>query len=191
LETFLSGESIEAVTVPGRFELPPIDDVSYFGFVDPSGGRGDAMTLSIVHRERSGKIIQDCIRAVFPPFRPQTAVKDFAKVLKSYGLTSVTGDRYSGSWCSSEFREEGIEYKNSELSKSDLYLEFLPVIMQGQVELLDHKRMTGELRNLERRTGQQKDNIDHPPGLHDDLSNAAAGSVYLAKQRNEGFFFSA
>jgi hypothetical protein len=189
LETFLDSGSLEAVTIPGRLENPPIENASYFAFVDPSGGRGDAMTLSICHREKSGKIVQDVIRAVHPPFRPQDAVKEFAAVMKNYGLSCCTGDRYSGAWCSSEFSNADIEYKNSELSKSDIYLEFLPLIMQGQVELLDHKKMTGELRNLERRTGKQKDSVDHPPGMHDDLANACAGACVMASKKSESFFF--
>ena len=184
LETFLSTDALEAVIIPERFELKKSKSCKHFAFVDPSGGRGDAMTLSITHKSR-GKIIQDCIHAKYPPFRPQDVVKDFAKVMKKYGVSSCTGDRYSGEWCSSEFQKEGIIYKNSELSKSEIYLEFLPMVMQGQVELMDHKRQTMELRQLERRTGKQKDTVDHPRGLHDDLANACAGSFTMVKSHQE------
>jgi hypothetical protein len=179
LETFLNTEIIEAVIIPGRFELPKIKDVSYFAFVDPSGGRGDAMTLSIAHKEKE-KVIQDAVRANRPPFNPSEVVKEFAEVLKSYGVREVTGDKYSGEWCSSSFEKNGIKYKNSELSKSDIYLEFLPLVMTGQVELLDIKNQTIELRQLERRTGKGKDSVDHPKSLHDDLANACAGSAILS-----------
>lgn len=188
LESYLSEEALEAVVIPGRFELSKIEKASYFAFVDPSGGRGDAMTLSICHKEDSGKIIQDCIRIKRPPFNPQECVKEFAEAIKGYGLSSVTGDKYSGEWCSSSFGNEGITYKNSELTKSDIYLEFLPLIMQGKVELLDHKQQTTELRQLERRTGRGKDMIDHPKGLHDDLANAAAGACVMASKESGGAF---
>jgi len=188
LETFLSTESINAVVIPGRYELPKIERSSYFAFVDSSGGRGDSMTLSICHKEDSGKIIQDCIRVKQPPFNPEMCVKEFSNTIKSYGLSSVTGDRYSGEWCSSAFGKEGITYNNSELVKSDIYLEFLPLIMQGQVELLDHKQQIIELRQLERRTGRQgKDAVNHPQGLHDDAANACAGAcVYVVKSEGQG-----
>lgn len=183
LETFLSTEALDAVVIPNRYEIGKTEGRPHFAFVDPSGGRGDAMTLSVCFKEDSGKIVQSCIHAKYPPFRPQDVVKDFAKTLKEYGIKEVEGDRYSGSWCSTEFEKEGITYKNSELSKSDIYLEFLPLVMQGQVELLDHKRQTGELRQLERRTGKQKDSVDHPQGLHDDLANAAAGACVMATRK--------
>jgi hypothetical protein len=186
LETFLSIEALEACIIPGRFELPKIENVSYYAFVDPSGGRGDAMTLSVCHKEDGGNIVQDCIRYIHPPFNPQECVKEFSDVIKSYGLSSVEGDRYSGEWCSSAFEAEGIAYQNTDLSKSDIYLEFLPLIMQGQLELLDNRQQTTELRQLERRTGRSKDTIDHPPGLHDDVANAGAGACVLTSRQGGG-----
>jgi hypothetical protein len=74
-----------------------------------------------------------------------------------------------------------VRYKNSELTKSEIYGEFLPIVMQGRVELLDIKQQTIELRQLERRTRSGgKDVVDHPQGLHDDAANAAAGACVLA-----------
>ncbi len=180
LESYISTEALDAVIIPGRFELPKIEKASYFAFVDPSGGRGDQMVLSICHKEDSGKIIQDAIRIKRPPFNPQECVEEFVETLKEYGISSVTGDRYSAEWNSSAFEKEGITYNNSELSKSDLYIEFLPLVMQGKVELLDNKRQTIELRQLERRTGRGKDVVDHSRGLKDDIANACAGVCVMA-----------
>lgn len=189
LETFLSTEALDAVIIPGRYELPETKGASYYAFVDPSGGRGDAMTLSICHKEDSEKIIQDCIRVKKSPFNPEECVREFADVIKSYGLSDVTGDRYSGEWCSSAFERWGISYENSDLDKSSIYLEFLPLVMQGRVELLDHKQQVIELRQLERRTGKGRDTVDHPKGLRDDAANAVAGSVVMAAKRTVGVFF--
>jgi len=185
LETYLSTEVLEAVIIPGRFELSKLANTSYFAFVDPSGGRGDAMTLSVCHKEKE-KTIQDCIRSKRPPFNPSEVVREFAATLKSYDVKSVTGDKYSGEWCTSAFVKEGIEYVNSELSKSEIYSEFLPLVMQGAVELLDNQNQFAEFRQLERRTRSGgKDVIDHPSGLHDDLANAAAGACVMIL-RGEG-----
>ena len=42
--------------------------------------------------------------------------------------------------------------------------------------LLDHPRLIAQLGGLERRTARGgKDSIDHAPGAHDDVANAAAG----------------
>jgi hypothetical protein len=46
----------------------------------------------------------------------------------------------------------------------------------GRVELLDHPRLAAQLVGLERRTARSgKDSVDHTPGGHDDVANAAAG----------------
>jgi hypothetical protein len=180
LETYISTEALDAVIVPGRLELPPQKDLPAVAAVDPSGGRGDAMTLSVFFSEPGGKIVQAALRVRRPPFNPSEVVKEFAAVIKSYGLSAVTGDRYSGEWCSSEFQKEGITYKNTELSKSEIYGEFLPLVMQGRTALLDIKQQLVELRQLERRTGHGRDAVDHPQGLHDDAANACALGAVLA-----------
>jgi hypothetical protein len=51
LASFLDPEAIEAVTVQGRYELPPMKNVRYEAFIDPSGGRKDAATLALAHAE--------------------------------------------------------------------------------------------------------------------------------------------
>jgi len=186
LETYVSTEALEAVIIRGRFELPPISGPSMFAAVDPSGGRGDAMTLSVYFREEAGKIVQAALRVRRPPFNPSEVVAEFAGVLKSFGLSDVTGDRYSGEWCTSAFQKEGIIYKNSDLAKSEIYGEFLPLVMQGRVELLDHKQQIAELRQLERRTGHGRDAVDHPQGLHDDAANACALGAVLAARYEAG-----
>jgi hypothetical protein len=189
LETYISTEALDAVVIPGRFELPLQKDLRAVAAVDPSGGRGDAMTLSIFFSEPSGKIVQAALRVRKPPFNPAECVKDFAETIKSFGLTSVTGDRYSGAWCSSEFVKEGVAYKNAELAKSEIYGEFLPLVMQGRVELLDIKQQNAELRQLERRTGRGRDTVDHPQNLHDDCANVCAlGAVLAAAKKPERHF---
>ena len=57
---------------------------------------------------------------------------DFAALLKSYGLSSVTGDRYAGEWPREQFRKAGIEYQLSDKAKSDLYRDLLPMLNSGQ-----------------------------------------------------------
>ena len=77
------------------------------------------------------------------------------------------------------------------MSKSDLYLELLPVLNTGEIELPDHPELIHQLCNLERRTRSGgKDKIDHLPGGHDDLANVAAGVAYvlLRWQGRELFF---
>jgi hypothetical protein len=183
LAAFLSGEAIEACVIPGRFELPKITGAQYYAFLDPSGGRSDSFTLGIAHLEKSEKVILDVLRERKPPFQPQGVVAEFADVLKSYHAMSAVSDRYSSEWNVEAFMEHGITIKAAEQTASELYLEFLPLIAGGQVELLDSKRLVSQLAGLERRTrAGGKDMISHYPGGHDDCANAAAGACVLASQ---------
>jgi hypothetical protein len=180
VESFIAREVIEAAVIPNRYELPRAEAHSYVGFVDPSGGSADAMTLSIAHREGDRGVL-DAIREVRPPFSPDAVAEEFARTLKSYRLHRVTGDRYAGEWPRERFRAHGITYEPSEKTKSQLYGELLPLLNSGRVELLDHPRLTAQLCGLERRTARGgRDSIDHPPGAHDDIANAVAGALVAA-----------
>jgi len=190
LQDFLNAEALDAVIYPGRHELPYVPSMKLFAFCDSSGGKSEDMTLSIASREDSGQqILQICVRVKKAPFNPRACVKEFAQTLKSYNLFSVTGDRYSGEWVREAFRDEGIMYEPSELNKSQIYLEFLPLVMQQSISLLDHKEQTIQFRQLERRAGRNQDTIDHPRGLKDDICNSCAGSiVLLARSASEREF---
>jgi hypothetical protein len=178
IESFVSREAVEACVVPGRYEIAPLADKSYVAFCDPSGGSCDSMTVAIAHREGERGVL-DCVREVRAPFSPDDVVRDFSALLKSYSIYKMQGDRYGGEWPRERFTVYGITYEPAELAKSELYKELLPALNAGRVELLDNPRLVGQLCQLERRTtrGSGKDAIDHAPGAHDDVCNAAAGAL--------------
>jgi hypothetical protein len=181
IENFIPVEVVEAAIVPGRFELPPSAECSHVAFVDPSGGRSDSMTLAIAHAEEGETAVLDVLREVAPPFNPEEAVAEFSRVLLTYGLAEVTGDAYAAAWPCEQFRKHGIEYRVSERSRSEIYLALLPLLTSGRVQLLDNERLKSQLIGLERRTARAgRDSVDHAPGAHDDVANAAAGALTLA-----------
>lgn len=188
LESLFNTDAVEACLISGRREVPRISGVRYFAFVDPSGGSSDSMTLAVAHRDTSGKAVLDCIRERRPPFSPDEVVAEFATMLRSYGISGVTGDAYGGEWPRERFRKHRIEYSVSGKSRSDIYLELLPLINATRVELLEESRLVGQLTGLERRTSRSgKDTVDHRPGGHDDLANAAAGALGLASTTSGSF----
>lgn len=188
IAAWIERRHLDAVTFPGRYELPHLHGLRYQAFCDPSGGVSDSMTLAIAHKEGDTAIL-DCIRARRAPFNPDDVVAEFADVLTGYGLRAVTGDRYGGSWPATAFSNAGVQYLPSERDKSTIYKETLPLIMRGAVELLDHTVLMAELCSLERRVGRGgRDSVDHPAhgGAHDDVANAAAGALLLAAGRVDG-----
>jgi hypothetical protein len=167
----------------GRLELPFQSgyQASYVAFIDPAGGTGaDSMTMAIAHREQDRAVL-DVLREVRPPFSPEATVKDFADLLRAYRLNQAVSDRFGGDWPTEAFRKAGnVTILPSERTRSEIYLAALPMIMSGQVELLDHERLFKQIGSLERRKGRLgKDAVDAPPGKHhhEDIANAAMGAL--------------
>jgi terminase large subunit-like protein len=183
IQTFVAREVVDACVSRGVYERSPATGVKYFGFVDPSGGSSDSMTLAIGHREASGLIVIDCLRERKAPFSPDAVVSDFVTALQSYRVLTVYGDRYGGEWPRERFSKHGIIHYSCDKAKSDLYLHALPLLMSGKLDLLDNQRLVSQLAGLERRTGRGgRDSVDHRSGAHDDLANACAGVIYLARE---------
>jgi hypothetical protein len=114
--------------------------------------------------------------------------------LRRYGCYTLYGDAYGKEWVAAGFREHGVEYvsptregSEAKLSKSELYLELLPMINSRQAILLNNARLERQLCLLERSAmgASGRERVDHPRGSHDDLANACAGVLVMARQRGD------
>lgn len=188
LQGFLDDATVDGAIVPNRRELPPASGCRYVAFTDPSGGRNDAFTLAIAHREpkkegRPERLVLDVARSIAAPFDPDVAVETFAQVLTEYGIRKVTGDQFGGEWPPAAFRKYGISYEASERTRSEIYLAALPEFSRGAAELLDLPTLRTQLLLLERKTrGGGRDSVDHPRGAHDDLANSVCGALLAARK---------
>jgi hypothetical protein len=187
LSTFLTREQLDAVTEPRVTVRPPIEGVVYRSFVDPSGGRADAFTMSIAHRETrttttgdseaSWSIISMRVTAAIRAKLSRRSQRYYGAIL----ISTVTGDAYAAEWVVEAFRKCGIEYRKSKLDRSEIYLGFLPLVTAGELLLIDHPRAIAQFAGLVRRTFPSgKDRIDHEINGHDDLANSIAGAAVLA-----------
>jgi hypothetical protein len=170
---------VEELIDHGVHERPATS--GHVAFVDASGGaaNGDEYTIAIAHLE--GEVMTlDCLRARRGPFNTEALTAEYAELLKSYKVSQVCGDRYSGSWVADAFRKHGILYHPSERTASEIYADFLPVLMSGRCRLLDEPKTIAQLCTLERRTARSgRDSISHAPGAHDDRANAVAGVLTM------------
>jgi hypothetical protein len=181
INAFLDDELIDAAVDHGRpLELPPRRGVYYAAFTDASGGTGgDSYALSIAHKE-GAHLLVDVVRGTHGKYNPQQVTKEYAALLREYGLRTVTGDNFAAEWVTGAWRECGISYTRSELPKSQLYLESIPLFSRGLVRLPDHARLLRELRLLERHTHRSgRDTVDHPRNGHDDHANAVCGVLHV------------
>jgi hypothetical protein len=180
LANFLTPEAIALCTDGGVAERAPREGVHYFGFVDPSGGAHDSMTLGISHSD-NGDAVLDFLCERRPPFSPDDVVAEFCRHLKRYRMHSINGDNYGGDWPKERFQAHGVTYNLAEKNRSEIYLTFLPGINSARVRLLDNARLREQLEGLVRRTRSGgKDQVDHRAGAFDDLCNSACGALVLA-----------
>jgi hypothetical protein len=183
LSAFLDDELVErAVDYDRPTELPATTSTSYHAFTDAAGGTGnDAYAIAIGHK-RGENFIIDVVRGTSPGVRfdPATVTEEYANLLRYYRIYSVTGDHYAAAWVSSAWSMHGITYRQSDLTKSELYLECAPLFARGLVRLPNHAKLVRELRLLERRVHRSgKDSVDHGRNGHDDHANAVCGVLQL------------
>jgi hypothetical protein len=186
LSQFLDDASIDAAVDNGRpLELPPCDGVDYRAFTDASAGRHDAFTIAICHRENE-RIITDVVRGRRAPFDPASVAAEYAGLARQYGCGVIVGDNYAPGWVSGAFTAAGCEYQKSPLTRSELYIEGLPLFTRGLVSIPPVAILLRELRLLERRTARSgKDSVDHGTGGSDDFANSLFGALHLAAKRDD------
>ena len=129
------------------------EGIHYWACIDPSGGRSDAMTCAVAHKE-GARVVVDAVRGRKAPFDPSSVVAEYVDVLRRYGIREAQADRYAAEWVVSAFAEPGrdITITPSERSKSELYLEVEPMFAQGSIAIPADRTLLHELRCLERRT---------------------------------------
>ena len=179
LAMLLDTDAIADCVSEGVRERAPSDGVSYQAFADPSGGRRDAFTVGIGHRDGDVAVL-DVLRAWPAPFNPSSVIAEAAELLKSYRVRRVTSDAYAAEFVVESLRHQEIAFDASTRNRSEIYLDVLPLINAQRVQLLDEPELLRELRGLERRRGSGgRDRVDHTPGAHDDRANSAAGVLTL------------
>ena len=165
-------------------ELPPQGGYAWYqAFVDASGGVGnDAYTIAIGHKEDDGHFVIDLVRGTPAGqiFDPHEVTKEYAALCREYGIEAVTGDAYAAQWVAGAWQEQNIAYQKSDLPKSQIYLECIPLFSRGLLRLPDHAKLIKELCLLERHTHRSgKDSVDHPRNGHDDFANVCCGVLRL------------
>jgi hypothetical protein len=152
----------------------------YKAFCDASGGVGaDSYTLALAHKYGDHFVI-DLVRGTNGKFDPETVTQEYADLLREYNVHQVHGDHYAGDWVANAWQKAGITYFAGAKTKSEIYLETLPLFARGLVRLPNHQRLLRELRLLERHAHRSgRDTVDHGRNGHDDHANAVCGALHL------------
>ena len=183
IEAYVARDTLERLVSDGIIERSPMPDVTYRAFVDMSGGSHDSAALAIAHQD-GVRVVLDAAVERKAPHSPESVTEEFAKLLKRFGLSTVTGDAYAGLYPREAFGRHGITYMPAERTKSQLYVDLLPRLNSAEVVLLDQPAIIDQLAALERRTARGgRDSIDHPPNGRDDLANAVAGALTINNKK--------
>lgn len=176
-------DALERCVESGVRERPVTQAQVIVAGTDVASGSGkDAMATAIAYGDADQQILA-ALRVWRPPFNPSEAIRESAAFIQSWGLDECVGDKYSPGFVSEGFRKHGIEYRAEVNAASAVYLEALPLINSGSAVLLDHPDLLREMRQLERRTGGQRDKITHGSGKHDDVANAACVALATVATR--------
>lgn len=178
ISSFLDRVVVDSCTRSKPLVVPPVNGIRYVAFTDPAGGgqgpNADRFTLAIGYHDRETDKVVVC--GVWGrKGSPSEIVSEYAEILKGYRIKQVYSDRYAGSWPAEEYKRHGIHLEYTDRNRSQLYQEVLPLFNTGRIEIPADPILINEFCSLERKVGRNADIIDHPPGGHDDLSNAAAG----------------
>jgi hypothetical protein len=179
LSTFIDRLLLEAAVDTGVVVRPPAPGVHYFAGGDASGGRNDAFTAAIAHKERDGTIVLDVSFERKAPFNPSQVVGEIVSLMREYRCHEITGDNYGAAWVAEAFSKAGARYIKSDRDRSAVYMNCLPLFTSGRARLLDNPKLLSQFASLERRTfSTGRERIDPGPG-HDDLCNSAAIALSL------------
>jgi hypothetical protein len=185
LQSYIDRDVVLRCVSIGIRERAPERKHFYCAFADMSGGSRDSAVLCIGHNTFGKQLITiDCIREIKSPHSPEQACEEFAKVMRSYRVHKVITDKYASTWPVEQFSRFHVGAEQSADPKGTLYINLLPFLNSGRVELLDEPRGINQICALERSTGRGRgDTVDHPPNGFDDVANAIAGVVSICAKR--------
>ena len=186
LSDFITLAALDRCTPSGNVPLSPaaIRNMNPVAATDVAGGSGtDSFATAVAYWDPAKELaVLAALKETPGPCSPETAIADHADFLRQFGVTTVVGDRYAGNWPLERWRKHDIHYEFSPRNRSEIYLNFLPMLNSGGCVLLSDPRMRSQFLRLERRTTRSgRDQIDHPAGKnnHDDLCQVAASSLLL------------
>jgi hypothetical protein len=127
------------------------------------------------------------VRSRRPKFNPDEVTAQYADLLRSYGVYSVTGDKFSGDTFLHLFSKHGIALQRAIHPKSQLYLDAEGAFNSGRVDLPAREPLLSQLKSLVRKVRSgNRDSVDTDAGQPEDEANVAAGLIWLLLARCHG-----
>lgn len=182
---FLPAELVDAAIVAERFELVPNPDISYTAALD-SAFRVDNFAFSVVHRQDTGRVVQDVARCWLSgrgrPVNLASTLEEIVSILNRFGISTIYGDQHCAEPIRQALREQGITFEQRTTlgHRSQCFNTLRSLVTSGQIELLDLPEQAAELKKLEQAiTASGNQRIEANTG-HDDRAVALALAAHEA-----------
>jgi hypothetical protein len=176
---------VEACTDWGTFERLRLPGVRYVAFADAAGGTGqDSFTLAIGHAERDAArtVVIDVVRERKPRFVAADVIREYAELLRSYGVHEIVSDKFAAGFSSDEWSRNGVRFRACDSTTSENYLRALPLLTSRRARLADAAPLRTQLSGLERRVVSGHETVGHAQrsSAHDDVAAAVCGCLVEA-----------
>jgi len=190
LSNFISSELLELTRQTGISFLTPLDskEAKYFAAID-AAFKADRFTFTLVS-VRENRVTQHVVMGwegtKKDPVKAHTVAQFIKNIVKNFPVEHVAADQYAFQPLKEIFDQYGVELKEYTFTptfKKKIYFNLKKLVHSQQVDLLDHEEQFNEIKALvveQSATGTIR--IGHPPGGHDDFSDALAVASYLATE---------
>ena len=124
----------------------------------------------------------DAVRERRPRFVAADVIKEYAELLRSYGVHEVVSDKFAAGFSSDEWSRNGIRFKACDNSTAENFLFALPLLTSKRARLIDDATLRKQLSGLERRVVAGHEIVGHAQraGAHDDVAAAVCGALVEA-----------
>lgn len=189
LSNFISPEFIDMAVVKGRdFHAPEgkKSQVVYRAAID-AAFKKDHFTFSVVgHFENRIKqyVLKGWEGSKKNPVQAKEVAEYVRTICKEFGIDEVAADQFAFEPLREIFSQYGVTLVEKTFTltfKKQIYYNLKRLIHSQQIDLLDHEKLSKELKALVVEvTGSGQIRIGHPPGGSDDFSDSTAISAFLA-----------
>lgn len=158
----------------------------YVAAIDPAF-KHDTFPLCIGHLDHTGAFVQDVMvswqGSRETPLNPAVIMPLVGALLKPYGIVSVMSDQYHAESLQALAQDAGFSIEPFVLTpktKTTVWRDFLALLNQDKVQLLDHPALKNELLALERTLSANK--MERIQGRRDDHAVVTAMCAHRALQ---------
>jgi hypothetical protein len=186
--SWIDSEVLDPCIVPGRTELPRVNNGTYVAAVDPAFKQSD-FALAIAHRTNEGLMVLDRVDrwtgTTKAPLAFGRVCREVADILQRYQIDHLQGDQYGAAIIQQEFLKLGISYREITFgphTRPQIFNNLKHLLTQRTIELLDRHELLQQLRALEELRAHDG-SIDVRPGYgKDDLACVLALCAFELSQ---------